>query len=201
MGYTELLDNLLANTLALSRTARLGDTSADGRSGKPGSALSSENLKERVRLGAAAATGVLLAAKEHDLAYEDIAALLYPILTDGIAVQGMYRSVATGKAHYGLPPERIQDAMSRFFAELELRLSRRDEPVVVAAWIEYQIDTVIHPYQDACGRLGRALAASVLWNADHALPVYGSREEYYSAMNKDWASFLAYYRTCFRGGT
>jgi|GEM_PF-1392742 len=94
-------------------------------------------------------------------------------------------------------PENIENEMNNFYlnAYTKLKEVEHDElnPNSYARWLEVEIDKSIHPFQDGCGRIAKAVSAFFLVRFNKPLPYYESREKYYAALNKSDEDFRAYY--------
>lgn len=63
--------------------------------------------------------------------------------------------------------------MTQFYEEFFDRLSDPSEdPVRLAAWVEYRIDLTDHFFADGCGKISKAVSAWVLMRAGQQLPTY-----------------------------
>jgi len=107
--------------------------------------------------------------------------------------QSLYRTWRTRVA-YQTDPEDIPRAMQHFASCFVSRRSEAD-PVDMAAFVEYEIDGVIHPFADGCGRTARVCSTSILARASIVPPRYPCREEYYDRIGHGWRAWSAYYRT------
>lgn len=86
------------------------------------------------------------------------------------------------------PPEYLEIWMDAFYAELVKKMTQTNGKSVnsvakLLAWADREMDFIIHPWSDGCGRLSTAL---VMWLAlrvsEVGLPKFGTREEHYRAM-------------------
>ncbi|KKS38530.1 MAG: hypothetical protein A3G49_06495 [Candidatus Sungbacteria bacterium RIFCSPLOWO2_12_FULL_41_11] len=97
-----------------------------------------------------------------------------------------------------LPAERIREEVEQFTYDLFSKLAGiergAEKPYEVACWAELEYDRRIHPLVDGCGRVSKAISAFILLRYKHPLPDYGSRDEYYKAMNDDEDCFKNYYQ-------
>ena len=76
----------------------------------------------------------------------------------------------------------------------ELYRRWREDPVVVAAWLEWTIQGPIHPYYDGCGRISRGLSAWILLGAGQPVPRYRDREEWFLRARQGLDSFTEFVR-------
>jgi hypothetical protein len=141
---------------------------------------------------------------------QDVRVFIETIATEinrGIVKEGiLYRTANSTKFPY-TAIAKLPDAMNQFCEEFHRRLSDGDQdPVALAAWVEYKIDLTDHFFEDGCGKVAKVLSAWVLARASAPLPAYRGREEYYGFVKdqdmlneKAWE---AYYRTFFphKGG-
>lgn len=80
-------------------------------------------------------------------------------------------------------PGEIPSRLAGFVDRLAMRVQDATEQAIdQAAWIEYQIDRALHPFEDGCGRIGKLFASFVLLVRKAALPRYPERDVYYSAL-------------------
>lgn len=104
----------------------------------------------------------------------------------------------------------LEPAMTKFYAELANRLDNPDEdPIELAAWVEYNIDLTHHFFADGCGKTAKVISSYVLMRSGLPLPTYTSREDYFEhapteivgrdpeADDDQYQAWLAYYRTLF----
>ncbi|MEW6284361.1 MAG: hypothetical protein AB1758_37445, partial [Candidatus Eremiobacterota bacterium] len=94
-----------------------------------------------------------------------------------------------------IPWERIPAELEALERELFRRWeSVRKDPVPVAAWLEWTIQGPLHPYYDGCGRISRGFSAWILIWADHPVPRYKDREEWFRRAREGLESFTAFVR-------
>lgn len=100
------------------------------------------------------------------------------------------------------PPEYLEIWMDIFYAELVKKMIQTNGKSVnsvakLLAWADREMDLVIHPWSDGCGRISTAL---VMWLAlrvsEVGLPKFGIREEHYEAM-KTVTGHTEYFLKCF----
>jgi hypothetical protein len=104
----------------------------------------------------------------------------------------------------------LKQAMDQFYDELLPRLNDpNQDPEELAAFIEYRIDLTDHFFVDGSGRTAKAVSTWSLARANHELPKYGTREEYYAHAptqirgqdaevdKRQWGNWLEYYKTLF----
>lgn len=111
------------------------------------------------------------------------------------------------------PYTRIEDlpqAFSSFVKEFYMRLRNpNQDPVDLAAWVEYKVDLTDHFFQDGCGRVSKVLSAWILvrfYGHRTPVPKYRGREEYYGKSPKRreqkyreeyFSQWRGYYRSLF----
>ncbi|MBI2120449.1 MAG: hypothetical protein HYT94_02380 [Parcubacteria group bacterium] len=86
------------------------------------------------------------------------------------------------------PPEYLGVWMDVFYAEIVKKMILTDgksvkSVAILLAWADREMDLVIHPWSDGCGRMSTAL---VMWLAlqvsEVGFPKFSKREEHYTAM-------------------
>jgi len=111
------------------------------------------------------------------------------------------------------PYTKIKDlfgAMIEFYKEFVIKLNDpKNNPIELAAWVEYRIDLTDHFFGDGCGKVAKAVGAWTLMKNNHNLPKYRSRKELYDyapkqirGINKQieidqYQKWLNYYKTLF----
>jgi hypothetical protein len=71
------------------------------------------------------------------------------------------------------------------------------DPVPVAASIEWALNGGhLHPFYDGCGRISRIMSACVLIRSSCLLPLYDTRESYFTHGNLGRESFAGYVQSC-----
>jgi|GEM_PF-974636 len=128
------------------------------------------------------------------------------ILKDGVLLR---QGADSDKYPYTRIAE-LEPAMTKFYAELADRLSSKDEdPVELAAWVEYNIDLTHHFFADGCGKTAKVISSFVLMRSGLPLPNYTNRDDYFEHAptkivgrdpevdNDQYQTWLAYYRTLF----
>lgn len=122
---------------------------------------------------------------------------------------GLYRTGDDFGRSYTAVSE-LDAAMNTFCTEFFERLDDpAEDPVTLAAWVEYRVNICDHFFLDGCGKTANALSAWVLARrskSSPALPEFRSREEYFSyapkssepqARRNQFSHFLTYYRSLF----
>lgn len=144
-------------------------------------------------------------------------------INKGIAKSdAVFRSGDSDQYAYVLA-ERVPSRFQAFCEEFFQRYAeRRDDPRVLAAWIEYRVDLADHFFVDGCGKCAKVLSALPLIYARLPLPDYteggrvseeDARTRYYSFNNHAlhrqrcgedpvfdnaaWARWLGYYLSLF----
>lgn len=100
-------------------------------------------------------------------------------------------------------PDEIEPRMQVFFAELEKWMVLRTisynklDFARLLAFADRELDRVIHPWLDGCGRFATAV---VMWLAVRTpampLPQFGEREEHYAAMDAGLEAHTEYFVRC-----
>ena len=96
------------------------------------------------------------------------------------------------------PIVELEFQMDYFYQDLsDLLKNRKMTLPQLLAFADMQIDGKIHPWVDGCGRVATAL---VMWLAlwcDQVLPIFGNRDEHYSAIKaNDEEAHVNYYNRC-----
>jgi hypothetical protein len=63
----------------------------------------------------------------------------------------------------------------------------------IAAFVEQELDSRIHPFADGCGRTSKIVSGWILARYDLSLPQWESRDEYYEHIEKDLPEWEKYY--------
>lgn len=91
----------------------------------------------------------------------------------------------------------IHADMGRFARQLVEMMDSAPYYPQLLAFADYEMDKIIHPWLDGCGRFATAL---VMWIAAQfptlPLPVFGERTAHYKAMNEGLASHTQYFAGC-----
>jgi len=89
----------------------------------------------------------------------------------------------------------IEPAMHMLCADVAAALSDpQHDPVVLAAMLEKQIDGIIHPFADGCGRTAKLLGAWALLRKDMLPAQFTDRVLYYKAMASSEEEWVSFYR-------
>jgi hypothetical protein len=95
-------------------------------------------------------------------------------------------------------PGELPEAMDDFYESLLQKIRMAEEgkirPAEIGAWIEYEIDKILHPFADGCGRISKAISALILSCLKSPLPLFDSRENYYAQMKRGENEFRKYYQ-------
>ncbi len=121
--------------------------------------------------------------------------LIHYGVDDGHALRALRRH-NTGMP-YGCPASDVPRRWEAFRRELAKRLARREDPVEVVAWAEYEIRFGIHPLGDGCGRYATAVAAWIMLRSGQRIPNYAvaDRSAFHAALRDGVERFAAFYRT------
>lgn len=116
---------------------------------------------------------------------EEIKALVEQIATQinaGITKEGvLIRSGADSEKYPYTSVANLEEAMQQFYQEFTDRLNDPDQdPIELAAWVEYRIDLTDHLFADGCGKTAKAISSWVLMRGGKRLPQYSSRDDYYA---------------------
>ncbi len=186
--------------LSTSRTAKSGIISGQQRPKKPSSHLNPRDLIAQVDRNIDDSASFIWNNRLSELSESTLFQFecdLFQITSRGIDTNKLYRTGETG-AHYGITsssiPTRMRDLRNWIIAE-----HSEVDPIHFAAMIEYQIDYVLHPYPDACGRMARSWSAFFLLRSELLPPRFTSRDDYYQQMNYSLDAFHAYYASCMEG--
>jgi len=222
--YQILEDELIKNAGSTSRTVKTGTIDTSISKEKTGADKNTQEVKDQTRENIKTAARYIFDKKNTPFTSGDdiktIVIDLNRILGIGFdpttKQYGEWYNLRTHEISpekgYGVPLIELKEKMNIFYKELFQKIQECEdgtmEPWRVAAWIEFQIDNVLHPYADRCGRMAKILAAYVLHRFNKYLPDYGSREEYYASLwsnknasrEKQYSAFEAYYRTAFEKG-
>lgn len=194
--YEEFAAHFYANVRATSSTA-LGREESKTKPGKPRLGFTGAALEARIRTNSYEVARVILQATEEEWGVRRTLRSILRATHEGFSPRlAGYRTYPTA-ARYGARPQKIPPLMRVFKGDLARRLDHPDT-IRLAAWVEWQLDEVIHPFGDGCGRVSKALAAWVLTRRHFPLPHYGDRERYHRAIRDGFRAFLAYYRSCVR---
>lgn len=194
-GFSEELfaRRFYENIRRTSSTAH-GIEESKRKPGKPRLGLTGIALEQRVRINSLRVAHLIIEAAREDWNVEQmLAALLQGTHSGFPSAVWQHRKYDT-QMRYGVPPQMITQLMKSFVRTLKRRLNDHDV-VRRAAWVEYQIDEVIHPFGDGCGRVAKAFAGWVLARKGRPLPRYPSRKQYHRAIRDGFTTFLNAYRT------
>jgi len=90
------------------------------------------------------------------------------------------------------PYTRIDDlprATNEFYQELYNRLSDpQQDPIELAAWLEFNVDLSHHLFEDGCGKVAKALSSWAMARRGLPPPTYNGRSEYYAHAPKQNAA-------------
>ncbi len=101
------------------------------------------------------------------------------------------------------PPEYLEVWMDVFYAEIVKKMIQTDGTSVnsvakLLAWADREMDFIIHPWSDGCGRMSTAL---VMWLALRVskvgLPKFGKREKHYKTI-KTTTKHTEYFLKCLK---
>jgi len=217
--------NMLESLSLTSRTAEgTVDTSASvDKSGKMTEGLSAEetaslarnNFIEAVNQAFEASGRTFTSPQELRQFIESIATQV----NQGITREGVL--IRNGEDSTKFPYTRVEnlpERMDQFYQELMTRLNNpKEDPVELAAWLEFRIDQTDHFFADGCGKTAKVISAWAMMRAGRPAPDYTAhgqieknmsqvRGEYYKHAAKtipgtdpateqqDWENWLDYYR-------
>ncbi|MBY0407417.1 MAG: zeta toxin family protein, partial [Rickettsiales bacterium] len=112
----------------------------------------------------------------------------------------------TDSAKYAYTPAaKLEEAQKAFYAEFLERLNDpvKYPPAETAAWVEFKVNLVDHYFADGCGKTSQALSAFVNMRDGKALPVFTTRDDYFTAVrqmeavppDQQFAKWQEYYKT------
>lgn len=199
-GYnaSSLVDALRAADKNLSRTVMSACVNTDVSPDKVPLLISGSMLERTIERNRVLMANYILGAPPDSASNAgDLHASVLTIAS--LALQGMlpsslFRKWQLNDRKFGpeedsreVPPGRIQHELG----ELAQRVIDSSlDPIRRAALLEWSIGTgPLHPFYDACGRIGRAAAALVLVQGGILLPNYPAREVYFSVSTKGWMCF------------
>jgi|GEM_PF-829968 len=200
-AYQKFEEQSLSNLEKMSRTSKgVSDTSSSEQ--KPGLTKEGEDLAQRTLVNFKAALEIVWRRKKDVFNttdqvkqfIEDISG----VVSRGLLAedQSLFRTWET--KFNQTPPSQIQTAMLGFYQELTEKLNdEKTDPVQLAAWIEKNFDSEIHPLADGCGRAAKVLSGFVLTRSNQSLPNYRNRDEYYREITKSLDQWEQYYRSLF----
>ena len=211
----EYREQALRNLVITSRTAQGEvDTSASSTKAAQMESLSGDEAARRARDNFEGAITLAYERRADTLDGESARTLVEDIATQvngGILKEGVLLRHGEDSTKY--PYTRLADleeAMTAFYAEFAQRLSNPgDDPVDLAAWVEYNIDLTHHFFADGCGKTAKVISSMVLMRAGMPLPHYTDRKDYLAhaptkIVGRDpqvdhdqYQAWLAYYRTLF----
>ncbi len=184
--------------LTTSRTANTGIISGSDRPGKPATHVEPASLIKQVDCNIRQSARFIWEHRESTLSLTELFKFeqqLFTIVSRGINTQDIYRTSPTG-AHYGIRHELIPVQMQKLRNWIVRECDIVSEPIRFAAMLEYQLDFILHPYPDACGRMTRSLGAYFLLRHGLMPPRFTLREDYYKQMNTSPDAFCMYYAKC-----
>lgn len=212
----EYISQGLANLATTSRTAQGEiDTSASGSKGQDVEDLNSQEAADLAKENFEEALRSAFAQKERDFdspaEVREFVENMAKIINGGILKDGVL--IRQGQDSDKYPYTRLENleaAMNSFYTEFTQRLADPDQdPVELAAWVEYSIDLTHHFFADGCGKTAKVISAFALMRSNKPLPNYSSRAEYYanaptkvvgqdaSVDKEQYDKWLGYYRTLF----
>ncbi len=220
-SYQNLLSGLIRNAESTSRTMKTGTIDTSASKEKTGTDKNVTEVKDQTRENIKIAAkyifdkknDVLTSADDIKNIVADLNHLLGVGFDDTQAQQDESYNLRTHEIslekRYGVPATEIKNRMNQLYQELFEKIKMCEAGKIeswhIAAWIEFQIDTVLHPYADRCGRMSKILSAYILHRFGKNIPDYGTREEYYAASwNKEndthekmFNEFKQYYKAAF----
>lgn len=212
----EYISQGLANLEATSRTARGEiDTSASESKSQDVEDLSSQRAAELARHNFTEAMQSAFAQKERELTnptdVREFVENIAETINGGILKEGkLIRSGSDSQKYPYTRVAELEPAMDRFYQEFTRKLADpNQDPVELAAWVEYNIDLTHHFFADGCGKTAKVISSFVLMRSNKPLPNYTTRAEYYanaptevvgqdaSVDKEQYDKWLGYYRTLF----
>lgn len=196
---SDFLSNLIYNLEKTSRTAKgISDISSSAE--KPKLAEEGELLKEKTRENFEKAVQFVWQEKYHYFdnpkELRSFIEQIAGIINEGLLKkgQGLFRTWRT-KLEHQTPPENIEKDFDNFVVELynKIHMPHADGHSI-AAFIEQQIDSRIHPFSDGCGRIAKVLSAWILARYHLPLPKWTTRDEYYENIEKDFSTWEKYFK-------
>lgn len=188
------------NQKKLSRTAKgRFDTSVSET--KPKAVQSGDDLEKQFETNMGILSGFIQSNRgrvfRSDKDFKELVAAIVTIINKGIT--GDPLALRTWDVQYGRHQsfEDLEEVMDAFYRQLFEKYGEVKQsllcPIVLAAWIEWELNTNIHPFADGCGRSSQSLSAFFLYSLKFPLPRHASRDRYYSEMNEGLDSFIHYY--------
>jgi hypothetical protein len=207
----------LENLKATSRTASgTVDTTASKDKAASMSGVSGNQAAELAQENFEMALYTLYAHRYEDFAHpEQLREFVEEVaigINTGIVKEGvLIRSHDSDKYPY-TQVKNLETSMKEFYTSLHERLSKpAEDPIQLAAWVEYRIDLTDHFFADGCGKISKAISAWTLMRANHKLPKFPKERELLFAAAptqaidlidsqedaKQFARWLKFYKTLF----
>ncbi|HPH64487.1 MAG TPA: zeta toxin family protein [Kofleriaceae bacterium] len=177
----EYIQSAMANLRNTSRTAKgtvdlsaspdKAGSMAEGLTGQGAADLASRNVEQ--------ATGKLYDLRnqpiENPVALRRFVESIAGEINTGIVKDGaLLRSHDSEKYPYTRVVE-LESAMVDFYSEFYRRLKDPgQDPIKLAAWVEYRIDLTDHFFSDGCGKIAKAISGWTLMRNSHQLPAFSA---------------------------
>ena len=139
---------------------------------------------------------------------EEIATLI----NTGIVKEGVLLRTHDSDKYPYTRVKNLEMAMKEFYTTFhELMRILEEEPIQLAAWVEYRMDLTDHFFADGCGKISKAISAWTLMRANHKLPKFPKERELLFAAaptraidmidaqedSKQFAQWLTFYMSLF----
>jgi len=170
----------LTNLENTSRTAKgTVDVSASAdKAEKMAKGLTSENAADLAKNNFISALGNAYENKDHEFEtpneLREFVESIASTINQGITKEGIL--IRQGEDSPKYPYTRVAELegrMQQFYEELFTRIKNpKEDPVALAAWVEYKIDLSDHFFADGCGKTAKLLSSWVMMRAGKNLPDY-----------------------------
>ena len=194
----EFIDQFVNIVKITSRTAKgISDTSVSQQKEK--TLIEGEDLVDQVNINTHDVAEYLWNLRNVEINTVDDLKNILKVSAKKINNQiGMF-ALRTWEVKYGrkVNPEDLPQEMENFYQQYfdKLKQVQNNELSAheLASWIEWSVDTDLHPFVDGCGRISKAWSGLVISMTGQRQPTHESREEYYKAINGDADQFKQYY--------
>ena len=196
-GITPLVHHATSSLRRISGTF-MGISDTSSSESKQALLLRGEELAERIDDNFQRAIYYLLhvfdkVPPKSPLEVRELLTDTYQIVNDGLLSEPfIWRSWET---RYHIPAASIDTELDRFCAQCYAHMTNPQKDVIsYSAWCEKELNTRIHPFYDGCGRVSRAWSISALARENCKWPVFDSREEYFSLIERPLDVWISAYR-------
>lgn len=195
------IEMAVANLGATSRTSGGVSDVSEASPDKPKLVIEGEHLADKTEANFRVALAYAWTQKgrtfESGQEVDDFISRIAGMVSRDLLQPGQ-RNRRTWETPYHTRVDDVPRLWNGFCSKFQRRLTDSGgDPLVTAAWVEQEVDGRIHPFADGCGRTAKVLSAFVLARADHPLPVFRDRKEYYGNINVPTDEWVRHYRTYF----